>query len=752
MSTKSFAPPKIASLAFALLLGVAGVATVETAPPASAATVWNVGPGRTFAAPSAVAALVHDGDTVLIDPGVYRGDVAVWTANDLTLTSNGGSVTLVADGRSAEGKAIWVTRGQRITVDGIHFTGSKVPDQNGAGIRFEGRDLTIRNSTFDHNEDGVLGGIDDAESDIVIEDSRFDSNGFGDGYSHNIYVGAVGTFTLRGSVSANALVGHTVKSRARNNFIEYNIVSGGDSTSYEIDLPDGGNARIVGNVIRQSPTSENTTIVSYGAESGRNSGRTVDIVNNTIVNDTPGRGTAVRNALTGSVRLVNNLLSGAFTAVVNGTGTEMASVRTSTGFVNSSVGDYRLTAASPAINVGVAPPVAVASQPAINVGSEPRPVASTIDVGAFEYAIAGPTATPVAYEPVAPTRLVDTRAGGVGKAIAARTPVRYQVAGAARVPGSASVVAMHVTSVDAGDGFVTVYPCGALPDVSSLNTQSAVSASTNLVVVGLDATGGVCVYSWTPTHIIVDVVGWFGAGAKYGANPLNVPARLIDTRSGTPTRVAAGSSLAIASGYPGAAAVAVNLTAIDASAIGFVTMWPCGVARPTVSQMNPRPGPPAANFAIVPLDSTGKFCLYSDVALDVAVDLAAVFNASGNQGFVPVVPRRVVDTRSNVGFGRMNGVSDSSVSGVLDLLTSASAVMANVTTVDATSEGFVTTWNCTTPRPNVSNVNAPGSAATPNAAWIGLNSPQRVCAYASTPTHLLIDIFGFWGPIYSGPS
>jgi hypothetical protein len=751
MSIMANAQRNLTSVTLVATLGFLGLAVAAPAPPAAAATVWNVGASRIYKAPSAVAALVRDGDTVLIDPGEYRGDVAVWTANDLTLRANGGTASLLADGRSAEGKAIWVTRGQRITVDGISFAGAAVPDRNGAGIRFEGRDLTIRNSTFTDNENGVLGGIDDTESDVVIENSRFDSNGFGDGQSHNIYVGAVGTFTLRGSASTNALVGHAVKSRARTNFIEYNTISGGVSTSYEIDLPDGGDARIVGNVIHQADTTENTTIVSYGAESGRNPGRTVDIVNNTIVNDTPGRGTAVRNALAGSVRLVNNLFSGTYTAVLNGSGTETASVRTSTGFVNASVGNYRLTALSPAIDLGVAPPVAVSSEPAGELGAEPRPIVGSLDVGAFEYAAAGPEALPARYEPVAPTRLVDTRLAG-GKSVAARTVVRYQVGGSVGVPANASVVAMHVTSVNAGDGFVTVYPCGTLPEVSSINTRSAVDASTNLVVVGLDATGGVCVYSWTPSHIIVDVVGWFGTAAKYGANPLNVPKRLIDTRSGTPKRIAAGSTLTVATGYAGAAAVAVNLTAIDASAAGFATLWPCGASRPTVSQMNPWPGPPAANFAIVPLDPTGQFCLYSDVALDVAIDLAGVFNTFGNQGFAPITPRRVVDTRSNVGFARLNGVSETSVFGVLSSATSASAVMANVTTVDTVSPGFVTAWNCSTPRPNVSTVNAPGSDPTPNAAWVGLGSSQRLCAYASTPTHLLVDLFGFWGPINIGPA
>ena len=44
------------------------------------ATTFHVGPSQTYPMPSAVANLVQDGDTVLIDAGVYTGDVAVWTS------------------------------------------------------------------------------------------------------------------------------------------------------------------------------------------------------------------------------------------------------------------------------------------------------------------------------------------------------------------------------------------------------------------------------------------------------------------------------------------------------------------------------------------------------------------------------------------------------------------------------------------------------------------------------------------------
>jgi hypothetical protein len=227
---------------------------------------WIVGPGRELATPSAAAAVARDGDTVLIQAGTYPGDVATWTQDDLTLRGVGGRAHLRADGQHAQGKAIWVVAGDRVRVDRIEFSGAVVPDQNGAGIRQEGTDLTITRSWFHDNQDGILTGAD-PESDIVIRRSRFFRNGGGDGYTHNIYVGAVRSFTISGSYVWGASVGHQIKSRAARNTIVANRISDRDGTaSYSIDLPNGGLSLIAGNVIVQGPRSENTALVSYGAE------------------------------------------------------------------------------------------------------------------------------------------------------------------------------------------------------------------------------------------------------------------------------------------------------------------------------------------------------------------------------------------------------------------------------------------------------------------------------------------------------
>ena len=90
-----------------------------------------------------------------IDPGEYL-DCAVWRASDLVLAAPAGAAH-VRD-RACAGKAIWVIAGDDVVVDNVTFSGARVPDENGAGIRAEGRNLTVRNSRFYDNENGLLAG------------------------------------------------------------------------------------------------------------------------------------------------------------------------------------------------------------------------------------------------------------------------------------------------------------------------------------------------------------------------------------------------------------------------------------------------------------------------------------------------------------------------------------------------------------------------------------------------------------------
>src|SRR5258706_8985648 len=232
----------------------------ESAQPA----VLRVGPKRELKRPSAAAEIARDGDVIEIDAGIYEGDAAVWRQHRLTIRGVGGRAHLRADGAEAEDKGIWVVKGNDTTIESGEFSEAKVEGENGAGIRLEGAGLTVRDCFFHDNENGILTGAN-AESDIVVEHSEFANNGFGDGQSHNLYIGRVRSFTLRFSYVHHALVGHNVKSRARRNIIAYNrIMDENDGrSSYAVEFPNGGLAVVIGNLIPKRPPNGNSTAVFY---------------------------------------------------------------------------------------------------------------------------------------------------------------------------------------------------------------------------------------------------------------------------------------------------------------------------------------------------------------------------------------------------------------------------------------------------------------------------------------------------------
>jgi Right handed beta helix region len=369
-----------------MAMAVAGSCATAAVQGKDGPRTWRVGPNRLLTTPSAAAAVARDGDTVLIDAGSYVGDVATWTQDDLSLRGVGGRARLQADGRSAQGKAIWVIAGDHTKIDRLEFSGETVPDGNGAGIRQEGDGLTVTRSWFHHNQNGILAGAN-AGSDVVIRRSRLFRNGAGDGYTHNLYIGAVRSLTVTGSYLWGADVGHELKSRAARNTIVGNRIADRDATSsYSLDLPNGGSSLIAGNVIIQGPNSENSTVVSYGAEGFTHDSRRLWVVNNTFVNRRP-TGTFVGLAEGSRAHLRNNLLVGP------GDLTDLARVESRAnrrvgmqGFVDPAADDFRLRAGSPAIDRGVwvPKPWRATWEYGHPTGQVRRPLAGRVDLGAYE--------------------------------------------------------------------------------------------------------------------------------------------------------------------------------------------------------------------------------------------------------------------------------------------------------------------------------------------------------------------------------
>lgn len=300
-------------------------------------------------------------------------------------------VTPRADGAQAEGKGTWIIKGNDATVLGVEFSGAKVPDNNGAAIRLEGRSLTLRDCYFHDNENGILTSPDPA-SDVVIEHSEFAHNGSGDGLTHNIYIGKIKSFTLRYSYSHHAHEGHLVKSRAVENHILYNRLTGEDGdASYEIDLPQDGLSFIIGNLIQQGPNTGNSTLVSYGEEFPRTNGRQeLYLINNTLVND-HASGTFLFVSNGTKAYIVNNIFVGPGT-VLTGPGESRNNVTgRRSDFVDPSHFDYRLKARAAAVGRGIEPgsangiPLRPTEEYVHKAQRRPRSNSGKLDVGALEY-------------------------------------------------------------------------------------------------------------------------------------------------------------------------------------------------------------------------------------------------------------------------------------------------------------------------------------------------------------------------------
>ncbi len=271
----------------------------------------QVGPTALIRTIAEAARLARDGDVVEIQAGEYHGDVALWNQKKLTIRGVGGHARLYADGKSAEDKAIWVIRDGRFNIANIDFIGAHVADRNGAGIRFGDGLLRVDHCLFYGNETGILTTSEKAR--LEIYSSEFAYNGAGDGQSHNLYVGAIASLRVEGSYFHHANRGHLIKSRAAENHILYNRLTdeSGGRASYELELPNGGVAYLIGNIIEQSSTTENSIIISFGAEGYKWPKNELYLINNTIDNNQPWGGTFLTvKPGAGMVRAFNNLLIG----------------------------------------------------------------------------------------------------------------------------------------------------------------------------------------------------------------------------------------------------------------------------------------------------------------------------------------------------------------------------------------------------------------------------------------------------------
>jgi hypothetical protein len=231
---------------------------------------------------------------------------------------------------------------------------------------------------------------------------------------------------------------------------------------------------------------------------------------------------------------------------------------------------------------------------------------------------------------VVPDRLVDTRLGA-GTPVGTGQTIDVQVTGTTRVPVGASAAVLNVTAVDAiVPGYLTVFPSNRdRPLVSAVNYEAGV-ARPNSVISPIGADGKIKVFASAQTHVIVDVMGWFGAAGQ--AEYVEVPStRVLDSRLPAfgAAKMAGNSAIHLQIVGPvvppNARSVVLNVTATEPDLPGFLTVYPGNAPRPTTSNLNYVAGQTIPNAVIVGLGPTGAVDIFSNAATHVVIDVVGYF-------------------------------------------------------------------------------------------------------------------------------
>jgi hypothetical protein len=368
-----------------------------------------------------------------------------------------------------------------------------------------------------------------------------------------------------------------------------------------------------------------------------------------------------------------------------------------------------------------------------------------------------------AFEPVSPSRVLDTRV--TGGALGPAGVRSAQVTGVGGVPSTGvAAVVLNVTVTDTtSGGYLTVYPTGATkPLAANLNWSASGSTIPNAVTAKVGTGGKVDLFQSGPgsAQVVIDIAGYYLSGpvADAGGFVSLTPARILDTRS-------VGGKLAPyetrdlqvtgAGGVPdlNVSAVVLNVTVTDTTSTGYLTVFPSGSSRPTAANLNwSGPLVTIPNLVVAKLGANGKISIYENGpgVTHVVVDVAGYYlggTPTKPGTFVSLTPARVLDTRATApiaGYGSLSlgilGKGGIPASGV-------SAVVINTTVTETKVPGFLTVYPGTTDRPLAANLNWTGGGVTiPNLVTTPVGTDGTIAFFNGSymTVHVVVDAAGYF--------
>ena len=351
-------------------------------------------------------------------------------------------------------------------------------------------------------------------------------------------------------------------------------------------------------------------------------------------------------------------------------------------------------------------------------------------------ATAAPAAGAAGLVPVDPVRDVDTRIG-LGGAGLSTGETRFVALGP--VPDDATAVMLNVTAVAASAaGHLAVTDCRPGSSTSAVNFVVG-RAVPNQVVVGLadrsaGEPAGVCVTASAPTELIIDR---FGHVAPDGAAFAPAPARSWDTRSAGGIGADGVLVVDLADAVPGGGRVVAWSGTVTATAVrvpGYVTVWPCAIARPVVSNLNLAVGVTVANQVTVALPADDpRLCLDRVGDAELVVDTTGFWHPGGTTTMTPLSPPgRAVDSRLGERLlrdevRRLHGPADAEL-------------FVNLTATRANGAGWAALFPCGSDHPGTSTLNVVAGADVSAAATVSARD-GGVCVTTSVSTDVVLDVF-----------
>lgn len=221
---------------------------------------------------------IVDNSIIYLGPGEFTTGLVI-SKNHVTLSGSEGTKFSKA---SIGGKATFITSGNDITIENIECSGVTVSSENGACIRYEGKNLTLSNVYFHDSQEGILEAKNDGR--LTIKHSRFERLGY-KGRAHGIYANGAELLIENSVFESMVGEGHAIKSRSKTTIVQHSVISSGQGNDSRLfDISNAGELHISNSILYQNNHTVNRQAIGYGLEYlDENVSNKITIVNNLIV-------------------------------------------------------------------------------------------------------------------------------------------------------------------------------------------------------------------------------------------------------------------------------------------------------------------------------------------------------------------------------------------------------------------------------------------------------------------------------------